>query len=80
MFNGLQRKCRDSVQKKLEQATVGYFAAHPEVKLIVVAGSVGKTSTKTAIATMLAQKYRVRLHEGNHNTHMSVPLAILGVP
>lgn len=80
MFKGLQRKYRDSVQKKLEQATVGYFAAHPEVKLIVVAGSVGKTSTKTAIATMLAQKYRVRLHEGNHNTAMSVPLAILGVP
>lgn len=80
MFKGLQRKYRDSVQKKLEQATVGYFAAHPEVKLIVVAGSVGKTSTKTAIATMLAQKYRVRLHEGNHNTAMSVPMAILGVP
>jgi len=29
---------------------------------------------------MLAQRYRVRLHEGNHNTPMSVPLAILGVP
>lgn len=68
------------MQKKLEEATATYFAAHPEIKLIVVTGSVGKTSTKTAIATMLAQKYRVRLHEGNHNTHMSVPLAILGVP
>lgn len=80
MFKGLQQKYRQRVQKKLEEAVVGYFAAHSEVKLIVVAGSVGKTSTKTAIATMLAQKYRVRLHEGNHNTHMSVPLAILGVP
>lgn len=80
MFKGLQRKYRDNVQKKLEEAVVNYFGAHPEVKLIVVAGSVGKTSTKTAVATMLAQKYRVRLHEGNHNTQMSVPLAILGVP
>lgn len=79
MFKGLQRNYRDRVQKKLEQAVAGYFAAHPEVKLVVVTGSVGKTSTKTAIATVLSQKYRVRLHEGNHNTHMSVPLAILGV-
>lgn len=80
MFNGLQQRYKAKVQKKLEETVVAYFTAHPEVKLIVVAGSVGKTSTKTAIATMLAQKYRVRLHEGNHNTHMSVPLAILGVP
>lgn len=58
---------------------VSYFAAHPEVKLIIVAGSVGKTSTKTALATMLKQRYRVRIHEGNHNTHMSAPLAILGI-
>lgn len=80
MFGALQRKYKVRVQKKLEEAVVAYFAAHPEVKLVVVTGSVGKTSTKTAIATMLAQKYRVRLHEGNHNTPMSVPLAILGVP
>ena len=80
MFNGFRLKYKQKVQQKLEQAVAAYFAAHPEVKLVVVAGSVGKTSTKTAIATMLAQKYRVRLHEGNHNTHMSVPLAILGVP
>ena len=80
MFRALQQKYKVGVQKKLEKAVVAYFQAHPEVKLVVVTGSVGKTSTKTAVATMLAQKYRVRLHEGNHNTPMSVPLAILGVP
>lgn len=80
MFKSLQQKYKIRVQKKLKQAVVAYFQAHPEVKLVVVTGSVGKTSTKTAVATMLAQKYRVRLHEGNHNTPMSVPLAILGVP
>ena len=47
--------------------------------LVVVAGSVGKTSTKMAIATVLGEKYRVRTHEGNHNTPLSAPLAILGV-
>ncbi len=80
MFSNLQEKFRKYVQTKMEGYVSSYFKAHPEVKLIVVAGSVGKTSTKTALATMLGQKYRVRLHEGNHNTHMSAPLAILGIP
>lgn len=70
---------RSYVQKKLEKYVVQYFRAHPEVKLVCIAGSVGKTSTKTAIATVLAQQYRVRMHEGNHNTEMSVPLAVLGI-
>lgn len=67
------------VQRKLEKYVVKYFKKHPEVKLIVVTGSVGKTSTKRAIATLLSQRYRVALHEGNHNTTFSVPVAILGI-
>ena len=67
------------VQKKLEKYVVKYFKVHPEVKLVAVAGSVGKTSTKRAIATLLSQRYRVAMHEGNHNTELSVPLAILGI-
>lgn len=67
------------IQYKLEKYVVKYFKKHPEVKLIVVAGSVGKTSTKRAIATLLSRRYRVALQEGNHNTHMSAPLAILGI-
>jgi UDP-N-acetylmuramoyl-tripeptide--D-alanyl-D-alanine ligase len=67
------------IQKKLQKYVRQYFMKHPEVKLVVVAGSVGKTSTKTAIATVLAYRYRVRMHEGNHNTEMSAPLAILGI-
>lgn len=70
---------KNYIQKKLEKYVVKYFEKHPEVKLIVVAGSVGKTSTKRAIATLLSQRYRVALHEGNHNTHLSAPLAILGI-
>lgn len=46
---------------------------------MVVSGSVGKTSTKVAIATILSERFRVRLHEGNHNDVLSSPLAILGV-
>lgn len=67
------------IQKKLEKAVKKYFKKHPEVKLVVVVGSVGKTSTKIAIGTVLNEKLRVRLHEGNHNSELSAPLAILGV-
>lgn len=67
------------VRRKLERYVKKYFKTHPEVKLIVVAGSVGKTSTKRAIATLLSRRYRVGMHDGNHNTEISVPLGILGI-
>ncbi len=75
-----QKKFKTYVQKKLEGYVRSYFKAHPAVKLIIVAGSVGKTSTKIALSAMLSQKYRVRMHEGNHNTELSAPLAMLGIP
>ena len=55
------------ILKKLQKYVRRYFARHPEVKLVVVVGSVGKTSTKHAIAALLSKRYRVRMHEGNHN-------------
>lgn len=67
------------VLKKMQKYVRRYFAKHPEVKLVAIAGSVGKTSTKHAVATVLSQRYRVRMHEGNHNSEVSVPLAILGI-
>lgn len=70
---------KNYIQKKLENYVKTYFLKHPEVKLVAVSGSVGKTSTKIAIATVLSEKFKVRLHEGNHNSELSAPLAILGI-
>ena len=67
------------ILRKLQKLVTKYFKKHPEVKLVVVTGSVGKTSTKIAIGTVLSEGLRVRLHEGNHNSEFSAPLAILGV-
>lgn len=67
------------IQARLERSVKKYFKKHPEVKLVVVVGSVGKTSTKIAIGTVLSERFRVRLHEGNHNSELSAPLAILGI-
>lgn len=67
------------VQKKLENYVKQYFAAHPEIKLVGIAGSVGKTSTKRAIATVLAAQYRVRMDDGNLNSEFGAPCAMLGI-
>ncbi len=67
------------VRKILELLTKLYFKRHQQTKLIVITGSVGKTSAKVAIATILGVKYQVRFHQGNHNTLMSSPVAMLGL-
>ncbi|MDR2524290.1 MAG: hypothetical protein LBC95_01970 [Candidatus Nomurabacteria bacterium] len=69
---------KEYVQKKMERLVREYFARH-RVRLIVVVGGAGKTTTKTAIATVLSEKFRVRMEDGNHNTWLSVPPALLGV-
>lgn len=66
------------VQRKLEKLTIKYFKKH-NPKLIVVVGSVGKTTTKNAIATVLHPKFRIQAERGNLNSELSVPLAILGI-
>jgi UDP-N-acetylmuramoyl-tripeptide--D-alanyl-D-alanine ligase len=66
------------VKRKLVGYVRKYFKKH-HPKLIVVAGSVGKTTTKTAIATVLAQKYRIGMDPEDHNSDIGVPLAILGI-
>lgn len=46
-------------------------------KIIAIAGSVGKTSTKNAIATVLSGGYSVRMAPGNFNNEVGVPLTII---
>jgi len=52
------------------------------LKVVAVGGSVGKTSTKTAIATVLSEKYRTLVHPGNYNSDLGLPLSVfeLSVP
>ena len=44
---------------------------------IGVTGSMGKTTTKEAIAHLLAIKYRVHRTKGNFNNHFGLPLGLL---
>ncbi len=47
--------------------------------VIGVTGSVGKTSVRNAIATVLSAKYRVGTTIKNYNNEFGIPLTILGV-
>jgi len=47
-------------------------------KVIGITGSVGKTSAKEAVFTVLAGKFRVRKNEKNYNNEIGVPLTIIG--
>ena len=50
------------------------------MKVVGVTGSVGKSTTKEMIATVLSRKYRVSKTPENHNNDIGMPMAILSMP
>ncbi len=63
--------------RRLERQ-VQQLRAKNDFQVIAVAGSVGKTSTKLAIAKTLAVNQKVRYQEGNYNDRLTVPLVFFG--
>ena len=49
------------------------------IKVVGITGSVGKTSTKEMIASVLSQKYNVLKTEGNFNNEIGLPLTIFNI-
>lgn len=49
------------------------------IPVIAVTGSVGKTSTKDIIASVVGTKYNVLKTQGNLNNHIGVPLTVLSL-
>jgi UDP-N-acetylmuramoyl-tripeptide--D-alanyl-D-alanine ligase len=66
---------RRLIARLLERQVRRLIARH-HLKVVAVGGSVGKTSTKLFIATVLGQKYRVLAHQSNYNTEIGLPLSI----
>lgn len=49
------------------------------IPVVGITGSVGKTSTKEMIASVLSQKYNVLKTEGNFNNEIGLPLTIFNI-
>ncbi len=60
------------------EAKIAIKRFHPTI--IGITGSVGKSSTKEAIAAVLGQKFRVRESKKSYNSELGLALSILGLP
>lgn len=56
-----------------------YYRLALDIKVVGITGSVGKTSTKEMIASVLEQKYSVLKTEGNFNNEIGLPLTIFNI-
>lgn len=68
--------------KKALEYILGFFSKRIlgiyRPTIIAVTGSVGKTSTKDAVFTVVSSKYRARSSLKNYNNEIGVPLTIIG--
>jgi UDP-N-acetylmuramoyl-tripeptide--D-alanyl-D-alanine ligase len=69
---------RDTMQALVD---LGLFArSRTYARVIGVTGSVGKTSTKDALALVLSSLGKTHLTHGNLNNHIGVPLTLANLP
>jgi UDP-N-acetylmuramyl pentapeptide synthase len=73
----LKKIGKDLLCRRLERQ-VKELRQRNDFKVVAVAGSVGKTSTKLAVAKTLGSSRRVRWQEGNYNDRLTVPLIFFG--
>lgn len=59
------------------QKLASHFLAHSSTRVVAVTGSVGKTSTKEFIKTLLSCCYDVAASLGNANSKIGLPLTLL---
>lgn len=65
------------IQLKLKIFAILYLKRY-RPKIVAVTGSVGKSSCKEAIYTILRNHYRTRRSMGSYNNEIGVPLTIIG--
>ncbi|MDO4479375.1 MAG: UDP-N-acetylmuramoyl-tripeptide--D-alanyl-D-alanine ligase [Lachnospiraceae bacterium] len=61
---------------KALQKITAYYLKEMDVPVVSITGSVGKTSTKEMVASVLAQKYKTLKTLGNFNNELGLPLTI----
>ena len=56
-----------------------HYRSSLDIKVVGITGSVGKTSTKEMIASVLCRKYNVLKTEGNFNNEIGLPLTVFRI-
>ena len=68
----------DSTELALKKIA-SFYRQQLAIKVVGITGSVGKTSTKEMISSVIAQKYNVHKTAGNFNNEIGLPLTIFGI-
>ncbi len=56
-----------------------FYRRQLDIPIVGITGSVGKTSTKEMVASVLSEKFRVLKTEGNFNNEIGLPLTLLRI-
>lgn len=67
----------DDTTRALQDIAHNYRKSFPDLKVIAVTGSAGKTTTKDLIYSVLTQKYNCLKTKENYNNHIGLPLTLL---
>lgn len=70
----------DSLYAVQELAAWWRRQATPDMRVIGITGSVGKTTVKEFTAAVLGQRYRTFKSQGNYNSDIGLPLTLLDMP
>lgn len=82
LVEGVDAKRQLLVEDTLEalKAMAVFHRARMKAKLVGVTGSVGKTSTKEALRTVLSTAGKTYASYGNYNNHIGTPLCLINMP
>ena len=61
------------------QAVAAFYRKQFSIPVIGVSGSVGKTTAKEMVASVLSQRYQVHKTSGNFNNDLGVPITLFGL-
>lgn len=67
----------DSLKALISIAT--FYREQLTIPIVGIIGSVGKTSTKEMVSSVLSQRYKVLKTEGNYNNNIGLPLTICSI-
>lgn len=71
-INGINQPIEKAIQRKYYRAAERKLKDNPNLKIIGITGSYGKTSTKHIITAILQQKYQVLMTPESYNTTLGV--------